>query len=391
MTSSTKDIYVKHTLGKIPFLYIIFLSLFMDVHAEDFSYHIETSTQEVYLHEPLQLTVDLKQTNPDVVLLFKFTVNKSPDYEVKALLSKYADTLHHIDQHMVYKIYPLKTGDINITFSLVKRVTTDDKVRYFASGDRDDFKKLETIDTLVDIPSVSIHVKPVPQGTQLVGDFNLSYHVNTHHTTSYVPINMDISIKGRGYPPQLSHLIPKDTRYTLFSEKPTIQISSTTKNIPIVAHYLFALSAKDSFSLAPITIQAFNPYTQTPYTLTVPEQNFTIDSIDTSTLVDHTNTPPPLTADWSWLKTLFVYLIVFAAGYLTAVSWKGTKKKQQKEQHPLIEKIQGAKTQKALLQILMATESKHFTACIEKLEASLYSHQSISLKSIKKEALEKII
>ena len=391
MTSSTKDTYVKHTLGKLCFFCILLVSLFMSLHAEDFSYHIETSKQEVYVHEPLQLTIDLKQTNPDVVLLFKFTVDQSPDYEVKALLSKYADTLHHIDQHMVYKIYPLKTGDINITFSLIKRVTTDDKVRYFASGDRDDFKKLETIDSPIDIPNVSIYVKPVPQGTQLVGDFKLSYNVNTHHTTSFAPINMDISIRGHGYPPQLQHLIPTDTRYTLFSEKPTIKTSSQTKGNPIVAHYLFALSAKNSFPLAPITIQAFNPYTQTPYTLTVPEQKFTIDSVETSTLVDHTNTPPPFTTDWSWIQTLLGYLIVFSAGYLSALSFKWTKKKNYKEHHPLVDKIQGTKTAKALLQVLMATERKNFTTCIEKLEASIYANKSISLKSIKKEALEKII
>jgi hypothetical protein len=381
---------VKTTPGKTLFRGIVFLSLFMGVQAEDFRYHIATSKQEVYLHEPLQLTVDLKQTNPEVVLLFRFAIEKSPDYEVRALLSKYADTLHHIDQHMVYKIYPLKTGDINISFSLIKRVTTADKVRYFASGDRDDFKKLETIDSKVAIPSIPIRVKSVPLGTQLVGDFNLSYNVTTHHSTSFTPIPMDITIRGRGYPPQLHHLIPKDTHYTLFSEKPTIKTSTKHKDIHSVAHYLFALSAKDSFTLSPINIQAFNPYTKTPYTLTVPEQSFTIDSVDTSMLVDHRDTPAPLTADWTWIQTLFGYVIIFAAGYLSALSIKWTKKKKHKEHHPFVEKIQRAKTAKALLQVLMATENTHFTACIEKLEASIYGTKRIRLKDIKKEALEKI-
>jgi hypothetical protein len=202
---------------------------------------------------------------------------------------------------------------------------------------------------------------------------------------------MDISIKGRGYPPHLKQLIPTDTRYTLFSEKPTIKTSSKIKNNPIVAHYLFALSAKDSFTLAPITIQAFNPYTQTPYTLTVPKQKFTIDSVETSSLIDHTNTPPPFTTDWSWIQTLFGYLIVFAAGYLSALSFKWTKKKKYKEHHPLVEKIQNAKTAKILLQVLMASENKNVTASIEKLESSIYGKENINLKQIKKEALEKII
>jgi len=91
------------------------------------------------------------------------------------------------------------------------------------------------------------------------------------------------------------------------------------------------------------------------------------------------------------MQTLFGYLIVFVAGYLSAFSWKWSKKKRDKEQHPFIEKIHGAKTSKALLQILIAQDNKNFTSSIEKLESSIYGNTNIHLSRIKKEVLEKII
>jgi Mg2+ and Co2+ transporter CorA len=107
-------------------------------------------------------------------------------------------------------------------------------------------------------------------------------------------------------------------------------------------------------------------------------------------MIDKIDTPSALKADWSWLKTLFGYIIVFFAGYLSALSGKWTKKKKHKEYHPWVEKIQSTKTSKELLQLLMAKDSKAFTSCIEKLEASIYGNENIHLGSIKKEVLERI-
>lgn len=67
------------------------------------------------------------------------------------------------------------------------------------------------------------------------------------------------------------------------------------------------------------------------------------------------------------------------------------KEKSHQEHHPLREKIQGAKTPKALLQVLMSKDSKRFIDCIERLEASIYAGKPVKLSTIKKEALEKIL
>ncbi len=386
MSLLTKDIFVKHSLGRI----ILYLLCFTLLQAEDFSYGITASKTKAYLHEPLLLTVDLNQTNPDVVLLFQFDIDKDPDYQVTPLFARNDDTLHHTKHHNVFQLYPLKTGDITVHFTLLKRITNDEKVRYFASGDRDDFKKLDTNDFPVALPPLKLHIKPLPKGTQLVGDFHLDYSVNTHHAKMDEPVSVKITLKGKGYPPHLKHLIPQSKAYTLFSEKPRTATSSGKKGIAIQTTYLFALSAKNSFTLPEIKLHAFDPDKEKSYILTLPKQHFDIQPVDKKSLVDKRNIPPLLQTNLVWLKNLFGYLMAFAAGYFTARLFKLPKRSAKKTKHPLEEKIQNTKDAKTLLQLLMATDSKKFASSIENLEKHLYGDGTMNLKKIKQDILEKI-
>ena len=385
MNSSTKDIYVKHTLGRV-----WILLLFVWLQAEDFTYQIEASKHKVYLHEPFQVTVDIQQTNPDVVLLFQFEINKSPNYTFKPLYMKNENMLHHINLHMVYEIFPLTKGDIDITFSLIKRVTTDDKVRYFASGDRDDFKKLETIDYPIHIPKIGLHVKSLPKGTQLVGDFTLNYTFKQHQAKAYESLPLQVKITGTGYPPLLDTLIPKSDNYTLFTEKPLVHSSVVSEVTQSTITYPIALSAKQNFILDAIEIQAFNPKNQKAYTLTIPKQVFKIEPINTDSLVDRVDSPPLLKSDFTWIKNLLSYLIVFMAGFLTAYTLKWHKRSNVKIDNPLIDKIKNTKNTKALLQLLMATDAQRFAPAIEKLENAYTKDAKINLSKVKEEAIDLI-
>jgi hypothetical protein len=131
--------------------------------AEDFTYEFHLDKQDPYLKEPVILTLDLKQTNHDIVLLFNFDLRKSDDYFFQRLDTKETDTHHNIQIHYVYLLYPLKAGEINISFDLMKKVTTDDSVAYSFSGDRDNIKGLVTTDTKITLPPLPLSVKKLPQ------------------------------------------------------------------------------------------------------------------------------------------------------------------------------------------------------------------------------------
>ena len=388
MSLSIKDTYVKHNLGKMIKIFIAFS--FVLLSAEDFTYDFHLDKQDPYLKEPVILTLDLKQTNHDIVLLFNFDLRKSDDYFFQRLDTKETDTHHNIQIHYVYLIYPLKTGKIDITFDLMKKVTTDDSVAYSFSGDRDNIKGLVTTDTKITLPPLPLSIKKLPQNTALVGDFTLTHKFKKNNAEAYEPIPFEVKIEGSGYPPLLDNLLEKNMNFTVFKENPLINSTHSKQGTKSSVIYPMALSSDNSFDLNPITIKAFDPKTMKSYELTIPKQHFKISKANVNTLVDKIDNPKPLKNDWSWLTSLLSYLVIFAAGYLTAISVKWRKKILLHTDDPFKEKIENCRDERSLLQVLMATDSKKFAKSIEKLENGLYGNAKINFNKVKQELLEKL-
>ena len=379
---------MKHNLGKGVILYL-FLTLTLLL-AEDFSYTFNVSNKTPYVKEPVLMTLDLNQTNHDIVLLLNFDLKKSPDYDFQRLDVKETDTHHDTKVHYTYIIYPLKAGTIHLTFALLKKVTTDESVAYSFSGDRDNVKGLESKDSKVALPPLTLQVKALPKGTDIVGDFTLKQTFNKHKAKAYEPIPFNLTISGEGYPPLLKNILPKELNVTIFKEKPIIKSVHSHTGSKSTIIYPMALSHKESFDLPPIVIKAFNPKTGKRYDLTIKKQHFNISKAEAETLVDKVDNPEPFSTDWSWFKSLLSYLLVFAAGYFSALTVKWQKKTAPVNVDPLIEKINTAKDAKTLLQLLIAADSKKFMTVIEKLENGLYKKGKINLKALKTEAREAV-
>ena len=375
---------MNHSLGKT----ILILLFTCIMYAEDFTYTPHIETHNPYVKEPVLLSIDLKQTNPNKVLLFQFSVNPNKAYKIHQIKGIIDNTLHHKKHHYLYELYPLKSGDINITFSFIKRVTTDAKVRFFASGDRDDFKKLQTKDFPIALKSIELHVKPLPKNIEFIGDYKLDYKIKTHQAEAFVPIPMTITITGKGYPPVVKNIIAKNEHFKQFTENPEIHNVPTPTGTQYTVNYITALSAGKNFTLPNTKLKAFNPKTQKEYFLEIPEQNFTIKTVNTGSLVDKTDTPKPFKIDLSNLSKFFGYLITFIAGYFTAILWKREGTNSLIEVNPLKEKIISCNDAKSLLRVLMAADSKKFALIIEALEDGLYKEGSLNLKKLKTQAME---
>jgi hypothetical protein len=269
-------------------------------------------------------------------------------------------------------------------------VTTDDSVAYSFSGDRDNVKGLVTTDTKITLPSLPLHIKKLPQNTALVGDFTLTYNFKKNAADAYEPIPFEVKIEGSGYPPLLDNLLPKDVKFTVFKEDPIVNSNHSKPGTKSSVIYPMALSNNKSFNLDQIAIKAFNPKTMKSYILTVPKQYFNISKPDVNTLVDKTDNPKPLESDWSWLSSLFSYLVTFAAGYLTAISMQWKKKILPQRDDPFKVKIESCKDERSLFKLLIATDNKRFAKSIEILENGLYGNGKINFKRIKQEILESL-
>jgi hypothetical protein len=384
---------VKHNLGKLLCLVLLFVTLLSSLNASDFDYHVEVDKINPYLKEAVLLTFDVNQSNHDMVLLFDFDLKKSETYTFQRVDIQEKDAYHNMQIRYTYLLYPLKKGTINIAFILKQKATTDESVAYSFSGDRDNVKGLVTKDTDILVPPLHLDVKALPKETQLVGYFTLEYRIKTHKAKAYEPLPLEITLHGKGYPPLLPNLLAKTPSFTSFTEKPLVKSHATMQGTNSTVTYPMALSHDKSFTLKPLFIKAFNPQEQKSYLLTVPQQIFHIAPIPTAQLLDPVDMPSSTAIDWSWLEHLLEYLLIFGAGYFTAILsqkylFLGGYKKSITTPNPLTQKIKQSSNHKALLQLLLAQDSPEFTSTIERLESSIYSQTTIPLSTLKKEALE---
>jgi len=358
--------------------------------AEDFSHTFKLSKNDPYVKEAVVLTLDISQTNPDVVLLFNFNLKKSDDYFFQRLDAKETDTHHSAKVHYTYLVYPLRDGAVDIEFELLKRVTNDESVAYSFSGDRDNVKTLETKDTPILLNPLRLNVQSLPKGTLLVGDFKITSEFKKHKASAYEALPFKVTIEGEGYPPILDRLIPKSSYFTLFKDKPIEKTVHSKEGTESFVSYSMALLALKSFDFDAIAIEVFNPKDKRSYLLTIPKQHFEIVEENITTLVDKSDNPAPLKSDWSWLKSFFLYLLVFGSGYMTAFILKEKKQKVVKELDPLYYQIDSCQNEKELFKLLISKDSKKFIRTIEELENYLYKNGKMNFKKLKERAKEEI-
>ena len=364
---------------------LLLLILFIiPLSAEDFSHKFTIDKNRPYLKEAVILTLELKQTNPNMVLLFSFDLEKSKNYTFRRVDIKEEDRYHSAYVKYSYLIYPLKEGDIQLKFKLQKRATTDESIAYSYSGDRDNVKGLITTDTDIQLPPITLNVKPLPQGTELIGDFKLKHKFKTHQAKVYQAIPFEVTIKGHGYPPLLKDII-KEQNFTLFQERPIVKSIATIKGTENTIIYNMALSNNQDFILQKHTIKAFNPKTEKSYSLTLPQQSFKIQKVNPTKLLDKDNSPKPTKTDFSWLTNLFSYLIVFISGYLTALSFKWKRGTKRVKNEPFKNRVKKCNSAKELIQLLMATDSQKFKREIEELEKIIYGKSGKNFKELQRE------
>ena len=297
---------------------IILIILSSLIYAEDFIYHISIDNHTPYIKEPIILTLDINQTNADIVLMFNFDIASTNNYTAQRIDLKESNQYHNIRRTYTYIIYPLSQS-INIDLKLIKKVTTDDSVAYSFSGDRDNVKGLVTKDTIIKIPQIQIQAKPLPKGTILVGDFKIDYNIPKHQAQSFEPLPFRVSISGKGYTPLPNQILQKDNNFTLFTQNPILKSNTTI--------YTMALSNDQNFTLSKISIPSFNPKTQQIYHLQIPQQRFTITTPPISQLIDQIDSPPPLSDnDYTQIINILSYMFTFLAGVLTTISIKCRKK-----------------------------------------------------------------
>ena len=365
--------------------------LFSVSFSNDISYNFHINNKTPYKNEALFLDVNISQEDHSMVMFFKFNLKKSKDYSFSQVKFKENDEYHELKDHTKYHalkhhyrylIYPKKVGEIKLEFEMMKSLTNDEKVAYAISGDRDNIKGLVKKDIAVALEPLQLSVKPLPKGTDLVGNFTLDYELDKTSTDAYDPVHLKVLLKGKGDLPKLS-LLPKSEAYHLFTQEPKVKLFHHANGTTASAEWDYAISAKESFVLPKVTLKAFNPMSKKSYELVVPSQTIEVKPVALESLVDSEDSPPKAKeTDWLWLGWLFSYVAVFVAGFL--VPRDIIKRRWSKKRLVVVkDEVAEAKTHKELLKVLLARNDVNDREAILLLESVVYHKKKVSLAKIK--------
>ena len=381
---------MKKNLGRILFTLILF---FISANAQNLAeYKLVTNKTSAYVKEAVVITFTATQLNHTDNMMFSLHPKKSNDFKIILLNKKMDDKEHQSSDTVVtYLLFPLKAKEIAVNFDLTIRTASDNAVAQSYVDDHDGSVGVQTNDTKIEIEPLHIKVKKLAKNIDLVGDFKLKKKLQNSAINQYESTNVVYTLSGTGYDNKNIRPIKKIKNVTIFSEVNDIYTKLTLAGYTIKREYIYALSAKNNFTIPKTTLRAYSPKRGIYYTLAIPKQIITVTKIETSTLLDKEDSPKDRPSiDFEKFKQFLIYLMIFISGYITALNTpKKIKKRLTFQKH---DAIQRAKTPKELLSVLTNSydlQEMHYE--IKLLEELVYKeNKSIDFKKIKAEIIEKL-
>ena len=381
---------MKKSLGRI-FLTLLFGLQVHLIAQELATYKIETDKRNPYEKEAVVVTFTAKQLDRTDNMFFLLRPKQSRDYTITLLEKKIDDKAYHNTTTVfTYLLFPLKPKTITIDFDFTVQTASDKAIAQSYVDDHDDSVAIQMMTTKMAIEPLRLHVQPLAHPVDLVGDFHLSQKIDKTEIDQYDSINLLYTLSGKGYIDPDLRLLKKIEGVKIFSEIDDILNKPTREGIVLERNYIYALSAKKSFTIPPVHIEAFSPRSKRYYTLSTKPQFVRVAKIDTAKLLDDIDAPntSPLIS-YETLRAFFAYLVVFFSGFFTAKYFQIKRRKSQLPKY--IEEIKKAHTPKALLVALINNRfEERFANEAKLLEEIVYNNASHSFVKIHRKILKEV-
>lgn len=383
---------MKKNLGKIFLFLLLPFTLLGDSNLADFS--LSVNKKDVVIKEPIEITFQAKQKDYTNSMFFFLEIKKNDAYEV-VLLDQVTKKIsnHNSSTTFKYLLFPLKSGDIDVNFDFTIKVASDGDLAKIYTGGRDNVKWMDTLNSKVEVPSLHLHVSPLSQKVDLVGDFTLDAKLQKSDINQYGSANIRYTLSGAGYTEKNLQLLSKIPNVTAFSQVTDLVSKATSNGYEIRREYSYALSSKSNFTILPIEIKAYSPKQNKYYTLKSSSYDIKVSSIDPKTLIDNKEFPPTKNYDFENLKDIGIALLIFLAGFVSAkVAPSLNFQRGKREKRGKFQDIKESKTPKELMIVLLQNYKTSITEkYINELELLEYKKSDISFQKIKSNLLKNIM
>ena len=355
------------------------------------SYKLTAKKTHLYQKEGVEISLVAKQLDHTDNMFFLLHPKKSDAYEIVLLHKTIDDKKYHdTTTTFTYLLFPLHSGEIEVDFDFIVQTASDRAVAHSFVDDHDDSIAIQMTNTPMPVKPLKLTVEPIDEDVVLVGDFTLSEKIDRTSMNQYESINLIYTLQGKGYDEKQLKLLEELQGVTIFSDTNTLLNKATPMGYDIQREYIYALSAKESFTIPAISLKAFSPTTKQYYTLTTPSHAIKVEHIDTAKLLDEEESPlSKHLIDFAKFKEYGIYLLLFLMGYITAKIQKPQIKRKEKSAQYLA--IQAADTPKKLLMTLINQHlESRFDDAMQLLEEMVYNETPHNFQKIKKSILKKV-
>jgi hypothetical protein len=371
---------VKKTLGS----FILFFTLSLSLFGSSLCYHeFQVSNSTPYVKEGVEVVFHVRQVDKSKVMYFELKPQKSDDFKLHLMQKTESQKGYH--EHIAdykYILFPLKSGKIELKFDFKISLATEDGVEKFYTGSRDVINPMAHEESKEELEPLVFDVKSI-KDVDLVGDFQLVSTVDKKEVASYEQVNATFKLKGKGYPQKPKNLLPNLAKVESFLEIESDE-KSFIKGGKVLYHY--ALLAENDFEIPQVEISCFSPTKKRYYKLKTDKQKIKVKQIESSNLLDSTDSYPTSAFDYSKLLPYLNALLLFLAGFISAkLDWKKYLKKDKPIVPLMVEKIAKTRDEKALLKLLLSSNKKEYKPYIKQLEESIYEQKKLDFRKLKEE------
>jgi hypothetical protein len=345
-----------------------------------FELNLKTSKKKAYVGEPIILTLQFKYKNGANIIDANLADFEMNNFWVKKLNSpKPYQKGDYVVYDSNYLIFAQKSGELTIPNQKIDIAT---RTRNFLTS----WKKVFSNNAKLDIT-------PLPNGTNILGDYKINASVDKTVVNANKPTNLTITLEGFGNIDDVDPFNLELVNEVVYSSKPEVK-SFIKKNkyggkfvqkISIVGDKDFTIPAI-KFSYFDIKTKTIKTIETKPFKIEVKGQvKKETPKIETNGTTIETQKVIVKTVD-SNIKYLYGLVGLILGGAIVYLLLTRNIKKEKVEK-PISKKIKQAKSDKELYDILLPySQNKDITTYIKILEENIYNQGEIKID--KKELIE---
>ncbi|OPX27754.1 MAG: hypothetical protein B1H07_00910 [Campylobacteraceae bacterium 4484_166] len=343
---------------------------------DDFILQIQTDKQKVYVGEDIKLDVIFKYNQNISLRRIRLPSFEQQEFNIQELKSSKQPIVKdgfniYIKSYLLTALVDGRLTIQNQKASIGLQHNDTDEFGFFGLSN---IKWKNIFSNKIDI-----EVLPLPQGVDIVGDFNISLDIDKNKTTSNKPINMSLKIEGYGNIDEIKEFKLNQPKQTVFSDKATIKKSLKDGKLYGVFEQKFSITSQDDYDIKPIIFRYFDSKTKEIKELRTKNISIKVASNNnikqkSTILTKKQNKKPKPKHEDIYLK--YIYLMIgFVIGMivLSVVYILKEKIKENKIKKPIEDKIKKAKTDKELYRILLAYSNiEKLSTVLKQLENNIY-------------------